>query len=68
MEGAATTSMLESVTSALSTVISWLGTVLTAVTGSDGALKDLWPLLAVGIAISVVMLTVKVVKRFAWGA
>ena len=67
MEGAAT-NMLSSVTDALSTVITWLGTVLTAITGTDGALKDLWPLLAVGIAISVIMLTVTVVKRFAWGA
>ena len=67
MEGAAT-NMLESVTSALTTVISWLGSVLTAITSSDGALKDLWPLLAVGIAISVIMLTVRVVKHFAWGA
>lgn len=67
MEGAAT-NMLASVTSALTEVISWLGTVFTAITGTDGALKDLWPLLAVGIAISVIMLTVKVVKRFAWGA
>lgn len=60
--------MLEGVTSALTTVISWIGTVLTAITGTDGALADLWPLLAVGIAISIVMLVVKVVKRFAWGA
>lgn len=60
--------MLTSVTDALSTVLTWLSTVLTAVTGTDGALKDLWPLLAVGIAISVIMLTVRVVKRFAWGA
>lgn len=60
--------MLQGVTSALTTVIEWIGTVLTAITGETGALSDLWPLLAVGIAISVVMLVVKVVKRFAWGA
>lgn len=60
--------MMAAIGSALTEVVSWLGTVLTAITGEAGALKDLWPLLAVGIAISIVMLTVKVVKRFAWGA
>lgn len=60
--------MIEGVTTALGTVIQWIGTVLTSITGAEGALADLWPLLAVGIAISVVMLVVTVVKRFAWGA
>lgn len=60
--------MLAGVTSALTQVIAWIGTVLTEITGESGALAELWPLLAVGIAISIVMLVVKVVKRFAWGA
>lgn len=58
--------MLTGITDALDTVIDWIGTVLTAVT--SGSLSSLWPLLAIGIAISIVMLVVKVVKRFAWGA
>ena len=58
--------MLAGITDALDTVIEWIGTVLTAVT--SGSLSGLWPLLAIGIAISIVMLVVKVVKRFAWGA
>lgn len=60
------TAMVSGVTSALGTVIDWIGTVLTAITG--GSLSSLWPLLAVGIAISIVMLVVAIVKRFAWGA
>ena len=59
--------MVPAVTSALGSVIGWIGEVLKAITGS-GAMKDLWPLLAVGIAVSIVMLVVKVIKRFAWGA
>lgn len=59
--------MVPAVTTALGSVIEWIGTVLKAITGS-GAMKDLWPLLAVGIAVSIVMLVVKVIKRFAWGA
>lgn len=67
MEGA-TNTMLESITSTLGTVISWFGTVMEAIIGTDGALNDAWPLLAVGIAISLVLLGIKVVRKFAWGA
>ena len=67
MEGA-TNPMMSSITDALSTVITWFGTVMDAIIGTDGALHDAWPLLAVGIAISLVLLGIKVVRKFAWGA
>jgi len=57
--------MMSSVTSALTTVISWCGTVVDAVL--TGELSDLLPLLAVGVAISALMLGVKCIKSFAWG-
>ena len=61
--------MLAAVTNALSTVISWVGTVITALTDStDGALYPLLPLLAIGVAVSALMLGVKAIKSFAWGA
>lgn len=60
--------MLEAVTTALTTVISWVGTVVSEVTGTDGKLKELLPLLAVGIAVSALMLGVKAIRSFAWGA
>ena len=60
--------MLEAVTSALTTVISWVGTVVTALVGADGALNELLPLLAIGVAISALMLGVKAIKSFIWGA
>ena len=59
--------MMEAVTTALGTVISWVGTVVTALTSTEGDLAALLPLLAVGIAISALMLGVKAVKSFAWG-
>lgn len=59
--------MLEAVTTALSTVIEWVGSVVTALTGTDGALAPLLPLLAIGVAISALMLGVKAIKSFAWG-
>lgn len=60
--------MLAAVTSGLETVIGWIGTVITAITGEAGALKELLPLFAVGIAISVVFLGVKAIKSIVWGA
>ena len=63
--------MLNAVTSALTTVIDWVGTVVSAVvTGGEtpGALNDLLPLLAVGIAVSALMLGVKAIRSFAWGS
>ncbi len=60
--------MLEAVTSALTTVIGWVGTVVTALTGEAGELKDLLPLLAVGVAVSALMLGIKAIRSFIWGA
>lgn len=63
--------MLQAVTDALTTVIGWVGDVVSAVvTGgeSPGALNALLPLLAVGVAVSALMLGVKAIRSFAWGA
>lgn len=60
--------MLSAVTDAISTVITWVGTVITALTGTSGALNALLPLFAIGIAISAVLLGVKIIKSVVWGA
>ena len=60
--------MMPAVTEALGTVIDWVGTVVGALVGEGGELKDLLPLLAVGIAVSALMLGVKAIKSFIWGA
>lgn len=60
-------SMLEAVTSSLTTVLDWVGTVVSALTSTDGKLAPLLPLLAIGVAISALMLGVKAIKSFAWG-
>lgn len=67
MEGAAT-GLLGAVTSGLSTIITWIGTVIDAIVGADGALADLLPLFAIGIAISVVFLGIKAIRSIVWGA
>lgn len=40
--------MMEAVTTALGTVISWVGTVVTSLTTAEGDLSPLLPLLAIG--------------------
>lgn len=60
--------MLEAVTSGLSTVIEWVGTVITALVGEAGALAPLLPLLAIGVAVSAVFLGIKVIRGMIWGA
>lgn len=68
MEGQVVNSMTAAVTEALTTVIGWVGTVVTALTGESGQLNALLPLLAIGIAVSALMLGIKAIRSFAWGA
>lgn len=67
METTAVNLMVEAVTSALTTVIGWVGTVITALTGESGQLNDLLPLFAIGVSISALMLGIKVIRSFTWG-
>lgn len=60
--------MLDAVTSGLSTVIGWVGTVITEMTTTGGALYQLLPLLAIGVSVSALMLGAKVIRSFIWGA
>lgn len=60
--------MIQAVTDGISQVITWIGTVITALTSSTGALYPLLPLFAVGIAVSAILLGVKMVKSIVWGA
>lgn len=60
--------MVQLITSALQTVLNWVGTVLNSVITETGDLHSLAPLFVIGIAISVVMLGVKIFRSFTWGA
>lgn len=60
--------MLDAVTSGLTTVISWVGSVVDALVTTDGALSALLPLLAIGVAVSALMLGIKAIRSFIWGA
>lgn len=60
--------MLAHVTSGIETVIGWIGSVVTALVGEAGELKELGPLFAIGISISAILLGVKLVRSIVWGA
>ena len=61
--------MLAAVGTGITSVISWVGSVITALTDStDGALYALLPLFAIGIAVSAVLLGIKIIKSVVWGA
>lgn len=60
--------MLAAVTSAITDVITWVGTVITALTTETGALAPLLPLFAIGIAISAVLLGIRIIRSVVWGA
>lgn len=60
--------MLEAVTSGLTTVIGWVGAVVDALVTTEGDLSALLPLLAIGVAVSALMLGIKAIRSFIWGA
>lgn len=47
-----TVTLLEAVTSGITTVIGWVGTVIGSLLAEAGELKELRPLFAIGISIS----------------
>ena len=60
--------MIEAVTSGLSTVIGWVGTVITALTSAEGDLNALLPLLAIGVSVTVISMAIGTIRSFTWGA
>lgn len=58
--------MLDAVTSALTDVIGWVGTVVTSIT--TGQLASLLPLFAIGIGISVLLFGIRAIRSIVWGA
>lgn len=61
--------MISAVGSALTSMITWIGTFVTALTDStDGALAALLPLFAIGIAASLCMFAMKMIRQVTWGS
>ena len=56
--------MLTFVTDGITTVIGWIGTVVTSTVSTSGTLKELAPLFAIGISISAILLGVNMFTLF----
>lgn len=65
--------MISAVTSALSSMIGWIGTFISNLVnapseGVGGALYALLPLFAIGIAASLCMFAMKLIRKVTWGS
>ena len=59
---------LTSVGEGLNAVIAWIGTVATSLLAADGSLNGLLPLVAVGIAVTALIVAIKFLRSTTWGA
>lgn len=59
--------MVEAVTTGITTVIGWVGTVIDSIITTEGAMNALLPLLAVGISISAILFGIRCIKSVIWG-
>lgn len=60
--------MIAALQSAFTSIVGFVGEVVTALVGTNGTLTDLLPLFVIGIAISLVMVVVKIIRKVTWGA
>lgn len=59
--------MLDAITSGFTQIITYVGNVITAITSSSGAWKDLLPVIGLGIAVMFVMFAITTVKSLIKG-
>lgn len=59
---------MSELTSVLTTILSSIGSVISALFGETGALAPLLPYFMIGIACSLVFLAVKAIRSLVWGA
>lgn len=60
--------MIAQITTAFDAVLGWIAQVVNAIVSSEGSLSALLPLLAIGVACTVVMFGIRVIRSFTWGA
>lgn len=60
--------LLTEVGNCLTTALGWFGEIVTSIVSAEGDLNGLFPLLALGIVISLIFAGIKLARSFAWGA
>lgn len=61
------TGILSVLGSTLTQVISWIGSVITALVGDSGAFKALMPLVFIGVALALIFAGVRAIRKLVWG-
>lgn len=61
------TSLIAAIGDGLSAIITWIGDVITALTGTNGALAPLLPLLGISIGVSALLLAFRTIRSVIWG-
>lgn len=59
--------MLQAITTGVTTVIEAAGTVVTAIVGEGGAMKDLLPVIGMAIGLGLVGWAIRTIKSLTWG-
>ena len=59
--------MVEAITSGVTQVITYVGQVITAITGASGAWKDLLPVIGLAIAVMFVIFAIRMIKSLIKG-
>lgn len=59
---------LTDVGTAMTTVLGWVGDVIASMTTAEGDLAALAPFFLVTVAVSAILLGIKVIRGFVWGA
>lgn len=60
--------MIEAIGTGLTSVVEWMGDVVSAVVSTDGALNALLPVFAIGVGVSLVAMGIKFIRSLTWGA
>lgn len=60
--------MIEAIGSGLTSMIEWLGDVVSAVVSTDGALSALLPVFALAVSGTLIAFGIRVLRGFTWGA
>ena len=65
-EGGATVTLLTTLGTVFTQIVTWIGNVISALK-TGGAWADLTALFLIGIAISIAMVAVKIIRKVVWG-
>lgn len=56
------------ITTVFSQIITWIGSFVSALLGTEGALADLAPYFFISIGVSIILVSIKVIRKLVWGA